>query len=188
MRVSINLLAGSRRVLAGAQAGRDLFAALVANTPASTEPTAWFLDFSGIEVATSSFLRESVIAYRDYTHTSRKNIYPVVANAKPAVLEELEFFLNQRRDAFWCCTLDAAGNCSNARVLGELDPIEKVTLQLVAQMGTASAPELATRERDASKIGPTGWNNRLASLGSKRLIVEHRTGKTKLFNALLETS
>jgi hypothetical protein len=46
-------------------------------------PTLALLDFSGVAVATASFLRESVIGFRDYARQALPNIYPVVANLPP---------------------------------------------------------------------------------------------------------
>ena len=85
-------------VLSGAIPGRRLLSALIAATPSPETPVPVFLDFSGVEVATASFLRESVIGFRDYARLSLPNIYPVVANLAAAVAEELDFFVRARGD------------------------------------------------------------------------------------------
>ena len=58
MRLSIFDLSERQSILAGSAAGRKLLAALIAATPAVDAPEALFLDFGGVKVATSSFLRE----------------------------------------------------------------------------------------------------------------------------------
>jgi hypothetical protein len=96
---------GGQAVLSGAIPGRKLLSALVAATPSAEAPTAVFLDFADIQIATASFLREAVIGFRDYARQSLRNVYPAVANLLPAVAEELDFFVRTRSDVLWNCTL-----------------------------------------------------------------------------------
>ena len=185
MRLSIYELAERRKILAGSAPGRRLLAALIRATPSAGAPEAVFLDFSGVEVATSSFLRESVIGFRDFARSSLQNIYPVVANTTPAVIEELEFFVKHRNDVLWHCALDDEGTVSDARVIGELDTVQRTTFETVVRLGAATAPELAAQS-SGPEIGPTAWNNRLSALAAKGLLIERRNGKTKSFSPLLE--
>lgn len=188
MRLPIQPLTGSRsRVLAGSAAGRKLLAALIDATPAGTTPEKVFLDFDGIEVATVSFLRESVIGYRDFTRASRQNIYPIIANPEPAVLEELEHLVKARNDVLWCCWLDVQDNVVRQQVIGDLDPAQRQTFEKVCELGASTAPQLADHYPDTG-IGTTAWNNRLSGLAAKGLLVETRQGKTKMFRPVLEGS
>ena len=180
----LDLMDGNN-TLSGAVAGRRLLSALIADTPSAAAPTPSFLDFSGVEVATASFLRESVIAFRDYARQSLPSIYPAVANLNPVVAEELDFYVRSRGDALWGCDLDSQGKVIAARLIGDLDPTQRATFNAVLESGTISAPELALRFADA-RIGPTAWNNRLSVLASKGLLVEQRLGKSKSFSSLLE--
>lgn len=180
----LDLMDGSR-ILSGAVAGRRLLSALIADTPSTIDPTPSFLDFGGVEVATASFLRESVIAFRDYARQSLPNIYPAVANLNASVAEELDFFARSRGDVLWSCKLDLQDNVTAARLIGDLDPALRITFDAVLDSGATSAPELATRFED-ERIGPTAWNNRLSALASKGLLVERRQGKSKSFSPLLE--
>ena len=185
MRHELLKMMDGRSVLSGAMTGRRLLAALMSVTPPPAAPTPAFLDFRGVEVATSSFLREAVIGFRDYTRLTLTDVYPVGANLAPAVLEELEFFLRARNDVFWVCDVDVNERASGARLLGDLDPAQRVTFDAVRQLGVVTAPELAARFSDQS-IGPTAWNNRLSSLAAKGVLVERKVGKTKSFSSLLE--
>lgn len=186
LKIEIQLLMAGKQVLSGSADGRRLLAGLVAATPVDA-PQAVYLDFSGIEVATVSFLREGVVAYKDFVRASRQGICPVIANASPAVIEELEFFLEARNDAMWSCSLDGHGEATDRRILGQLDPVQKKTFDLVTLHGYASAPELATGSPD-EKIGTTAWNNRLSALVAKGLLIEERRGKVKVFKSLLGQS
>jgi hypothetical protein len=188
VRLNIKSLADGDRILTGAQPGRSLFAQLVASAPVPSEPEPAFLDFSGVEVATASFLRESVVAFRDYTRSTSANLYPVVANAVEAITEELGFFLRHRGDAVWACDIDAAGVVRNARLLGELDDVQRETFDRVLKLGAASAPTLAAAGGGESGVGPTAWNNRLSNLASRGLLIERRGGKTKTFTPVLEVN
>lgn len=181
------IVGGEQHILAGAASGRKLLAALIDATPSWDMPERVFLDFADIEVATVSFLRESVIGYRDFIRSSHQNIYPVIANANPAVLEELELLLSARADALWCCRLDDQGQPVDHRIIGGLDPAQRGTFESVRELGSASAPELAARFSDQN-IGTTAWNNRLSGLAAKGLLLETRHGKTKVFRPLLENS
>jgi len=185
LRLSIYELAECRDILAGSIPGRKLLSALIAAAPSADMPELVFLDFDNVKVATSSFLRESVIGFRDFARNSLQNIYPVVANATSAVIEELEFFARHRGDVLWRCAIDNEGVVSCASLIGELDPAQRATFDAVVRLGTATAPVLAAQS-SGEGIGTTAWNNRLSALTAKGLIVERRGGKTKSFSSLLE--
>ena len=186
MRFPVQALCQDQTILSGAQSGRRLFAALVGQAVEPRLPEVAFLDFAGIEVATASCLRESVVAFRDHARTTLPNLYPVIANPSPSVREELDFFLRQRKDVMWSCTLDAQGRAGTPELLGVLDEAHRAAFDLVQSLGIASAPDLAARS-DAA-VGPTAWNNRLSQLASRGLLIERKAGKTKTFIPVLETN
>jgi hypothetical protein len=178
-------LSGGQTILSGVQSGRKLFAQLVARAAPPSQEEIAFLDCTGVIVATGSFLRESILAFRDYARSTLPHLYPVVANPAEAVIEELDFLLKHRKDALWICERDPQGQVDKARIIGELDAAHRATFELVAALRTASAPDLANRGDNA--IGPTAWNNRLAYLASRGLLIERRAGKSKTFTPVLET-
>jgi hypothetical protein len=178
-------LMDGQTVLSGAIPGRRLLSVLIAETPSAETPVPAFLDFGGVELATASFLRESVIGFRDYARLSLPNVYPAVANLAAAVAEELHFIVRTRGDVIWSCELDPKDQVVSARLIGDLDPAQRITFDAVQKVGEISAPELATRFAEA-RIGPTAWNNRLSALASKGLLIERRQGKCKSFSPLLE--
>lgn len=184
MKLSILSLAGGQPVLSGVQAGRQLLGKLVAAARPPADPEPVYLDFDGVTVATASFLREGVIAFRDYARATLPALYPVIANASPEVTEELEFFLRHRKDALWTCRLTPAAEVRDPKILGELDEAHRSTFDLVARLGTASAPSLAAQSQEG--LAPTAWNNRLSNLAARGLLIERRSGKTKTFAPVLE--
>jgi hypothetical protein len=174
-------------ILSGAQRGQQLLMKLLellATEP--TAPEAVFLDFDGVEAATASFLRESVLAFRDMARIRRSNIYPVVANANEPVKEDLSELAKSRGGVLLTCNLDANGHVTEPQVIGELDPKQQLTFDLVRKLGNTDAAALREHSGDTSVV-PTAWNNRLAALVGLGLIVEDASsGRTKRYRPLLQ--
>ena len=186
MRISIKELSqGDGETLAGALTGRKIFAKLIERTGGEpTEPEPVFLDFAGVQVATASFLRESVLAFRDDVRR-RSNFYPVIANASELVAEELKVLVASRGDVLMLCSLDAHGVPHQPRLLGELDPKQRMTFDLVQQRGETGAAELMRDYGEAEKTTvQTAWNNRLSALANLGLVVELSQGRTKKYRPL----
>ena len=177
-----------KEILAGSLTGRQMLGFLleqIDGEPESPEPI--FLDFKGIEVATASFLRECILELRDIVRRRWTNYYPVVANANDSVAEELSVLLAQR-DALMLCSLDEKGMPGSPRLLGELEPKQRVTFDLVKKLGEADASELKKGSKDNDVVGQTAWNNRLASLSRLGLLMEMSQGRAKRYRPLpLET-
>lgn len=187
MNIKIRELAdGDGRVLAGAITGRKVFAKLLEYTsrkPPTPEPL--FLDFSGIEVATASFLRETILALRNTVRLQRSRFYPIIANANEVVADELTVLLASRGDVLMLCSLDEKGRPHDARLLGDLDPKQRITFELVQERKETNAAELHQQSDD--KIEQTAWNNRLAALAGLGLIVELSQGRSKRYRPLLRS-
>lgn len=170
-------------VLAGSIPGQQVFLALLKDTVNPTAPSVVFLDFSGVAVATGSFLRESVVAYRSHVREHFSMLYPVVANASQPVIDELTMLLQLRNDAFVACLLGPDDAVSNPRVLGVVDGKQEEALREVLERGETDAPTLAKLTPDQK---PTVWNNRLTALVAKGLLMEVGNGKTRRYRAVLE--
>lgn len=170
---------------AGARVGKCFFGQLVSLTERQNSPTIFFLDFREITVATSSFLRESVLAFRDYCSSSGSNLYPVLANVHPNVLDELRYLLEDRHDALVVCALDESETPVGGCLLGLLEEKQLETLNAVIALREADASELAS-QMSVSQLGITAWNNRLASLSSKRILIEIRRGRTKRYSPVID--
>jgi len=179
---------GGTEVLAGALSGRTVLGKLMAMSkkePAAPEPV--FLDFTGVEVATASFLRESVLAFREVVRGRRSNLYPVVANANDVVHEELVELLKPRGDVLMACKLADDGSVTDAAPLGELDPKQRMTFDLVEDRGETDAGELMRDFGESEGVTrTTAWNNRLSSLASLGLVVEVSQGRAKRYRPLFK--
>ena len=139
------------------------------------------------DVATASFLRESVLAFRNIIRSRRSNFYPIVANAKDAVLDELEELVRSRSDVVLTCKLNERGRGFDFVTVGQLDPKQKLTFDLVQSRGETDAGELMREFGKKEKTKhTTAWNNRLASLASLGLIIELSQGRAKRYKPLFQ--
>jgi hypothetical protein len=188
MQIDMRKVGGSD-VLAGALNGKRLFGKLLAATiqqPLEPEPV--FLDFSKVRVATASLLRESVLALRDVVRGQRSNFYPVVANANTDIRDELrELVAGRRSDVIITCDLTESGTVNNVRIIGDLEPIQRRTFDLVRQIGETDASELMRTHGSTDRTTrTTAWNNRLTSLAFLGLLVEVSQGRAKRYKPLFE--
>jgi hypothetical protein len=182
-KINIYALAGMP-VLSGAPRGSDMFAKLIKQInpePANPEPV--FLDFETIEVATASYLRESIFAFRDFVRARRSTLYPVIANANEAVREELTLLATSSGDVIMSCSLSTDGEVSNSSLIGALDPKQQLAFDLVNQRGETDASELM-RDFGEGLRHATGWNNRLASLAAVGVVIEVSQGRSKKYRPL----
>jgi len=171
-------------VLAGRVDGDNARHKLLSQLGAPDLPTIVVLDFSSVQLATASFLDESVLKLRE--DLSDRPVYLIVSNLLPAVEEELDALLYRAQDAFLAMKCGPDGSFSNAHLLGSLDPKLKDAYERIKEKREASATELHSESRDSENIGPTAWNNRLNVLTSKGLLVEIPTGKSKKYKPLEE--
>ena len=172
-------------VLAGALTGRKALGSLLERIDRDPEqPEPLYLDFRGIEVATASFLRECIVEFRDIVRRRWTGYYPVVANANDSVAEELSILLVPHRDVVMLCTLDNDGIPNSPHLLGELEPKQRITFDLVNRLGEADAGELMRTMDGTDDVGQTAWNNRLASLSRLGLLMELPHGRAKRYRPL----
>lgn len=186
--IRIAELEQGERVLSGMYRGRRLYDRLVSQLPRSVEPLPLFIDFAGVDLATGSYLREGLLELKKYCRNENQKIYPVVANISEDTLQELELALKAYSDAFLVCTLDKRGRVGGVRLLGVLDDKDLKTFQAVVQGKEVDATSLSQRYASEERIGPTGWNNRLAGLVAKGLVMELRRGRAKLYRPVLEVA
>jgi len=185
MRINILKLIGSD-VLAGALSGKKALAKLVELTdqePALPEPV--FLDFAGVNIATASFLREMVLAYRNTVRRRRSNFYPVIANANALVEEELKVLVTSDGNVLMLCSLDENHAPREPRLLGKLDPKQRLTFDLVQRRHETDAAETMREHGENEGVKQTAWNNRLSALAILGLVVELSEGRAKRYRPLL---
>ena len=83
------------------------------------------------------------------------------------------------------CSLDDAKRSSAPRLLGDLDPKQQITFDLVREHRMTDAAQLARDCQDIEHpISQNAWNNRLAALSKLGIIVESNSGRTKYYSPL----
>lgn len=181
--IQIRELAGGDPIIAGSSTGRRLFARLISIATSITDgPAMLVLSFAGIEVATSSCLRECVLEFRQRIRETRPDIYVAVADLSENVEEELYGLLNQVGEAVWAFE-SKRNKLVDQRLIGRLDPRLKETLDSIRSKKKVDAHALWKAEKYPS-VGITAWNNRLATLSKQGLVIETREGKTKTYQSL----
>ena len=174
------------QVLAGAINGRRARAQLLERTAAEpTQAETVYLDFRDSKVATASYLREAVFQFRDEVRQRHSNFYPVIANANDLVAEELRILVAARGDVLMLCSLDEKGKPHQPHLVGELDPKQQLTFDLVRKRGETDAAELMREygESEKTKV-QTAWNNRLSALANLGLVIELSQGRAKRYRPL----
>ena len=181
---------GFAPVLSGAINGRTAFAAMVkAIDQEPPTPTALYLDFADVGVATASYLRESVFALKAYLRNIGAKYYPVAANANDSVYDELLTIANAKNDAIISCRLSFQGAVSDIALIGQLDPKQQMTFELVNELKDADAGRLMQQYGEKEHVtSTTAWNNRLAGLAARGLIREFTRGRAKYYRPVLEVS
>ncbi len=159
-------------ILAGRLSGKRAFVATLEQFPELAEPALVVLDFTGVDLATSSYLSEVLVPLRDHLRLRRQPGYAVAANLSEKVREEIEEQLRRSGDAFLTCT----------------DEKLQETLLLVSRKRETTAAQLYEESRTIDMVGATAWNNRLASLAAKSLVVEILQGRTKKYRPVLEVA
>lgn len=187
MKIDMKALA-SDAVLAGAVAGKAVFVRLIeatANEPA--EPTALIMDFGSVEVATASFLRETVFASKTYMRARQSYFYPVVANLNEEIRDELAMLTEALNDAIISCRISCSGALSNVQLIGKLDPKQQLTFDYIIENRIADANTLKEQLGDTDKAKSTNaWNNRLAGLVARGVIKEFSRGRAKFYKPILD--
>jgi autonomous glycyl radical cofactor GrcA len=173
-------------VLAGSLEGRDFLSRMIQRTGREPgEPEAVLLDFSAIEIATSSFLREAVVRLRDMLRGRRSNFYPIIANANDAVTEELTMLLHDHGDALLSCTTNSKGQPVNVEPIGRMEGIQQRTFELIRERGEIGAVEARDLFPEETAT-VTAWNNRFAALAERGLVIELSRGRLKRYRAVLK--
>ena len=172
--------------LFGVPAGRACLSKLIEEAQETDSAATLFLDFDGIASATVSFLREGPLAFRELLGTRSSNLYPVFANLTPPVVDSLRDYLDLVGDAVFACDLGRDEVPRNTQLIGRLESKQRLTFDAVRIRRETTAAQLAEECGDKEDVGVTAWNNRLAGLVAKRLLVEVRSGRSKKFRLALE--
>jgi hypothetical protein len=146
------------------------------------------VDFKGIESATGSYLKATVVrllqlgaasvnARAEQDPDTWLNVYPLVANLNAELSDELDQVLAIQEVP--CLEVVKAGDDGviAAKLRGPLDRALRETLRAVEELRSATATALSERFAADAKIATTAWNNRLSDLCVRRLVRRRRVGR-----------
>ncbi len=88
-------------------------------------------------------------------------------------------------DAFPACELSADGIMTHPEVLGRLEEKQRYAFDLLRQEGEFDAATLQAIAVSGERVGHTAWNNRLAALAQKGLVIEVQQGRSKTYRPVL---
>jgi hypothetical protein len=167
--------------LVGAGAGREMFREIVGALEINREVGTVMVDLKGIDHVSASYFREAFVAFRNYCRTQGTQV--VFVNAGQSTLEDASLLADQAKDVYLFGDEDRT-EISNVHVVGRLDPKLDTTLKMLLDLGQGDAKTLKERSSEVTVI--TAWNNRLAALVSLGVLVEQRSGKTKIYRPVFE--
>ena len=177
--LSLVELAGSP-VLAGVPEGQGLFSRIVQATASQPPAAIVLLDFSGVRIATASFLRESVAAFRKYARHRASGAYPVLSNVPPPVLDELRLL-----GEVWPVCETEAGQVVRSRIEGNLDPKQRSAFELVDRHGPIDVRGLSELDQ-SDDVQLPAWHNRVRALVERGLVIERSSDRGKLLESILK--
>jgi hypothetical protein len=186
--ISMKDAAGQETILTGASAGKASALAVIKKAGAEpADPCPLLLDFSPVEIATASYLREAVFALKSYLRNAGSKFYPVVANANDKVREELAVIAEARNDVVLAVETGKSGAVIRQALIGSLDPKQATTFEHVKKLKRTDAGTLMEKFGSEEKTtSTTAWNNRLSALVARGLILEYTRGRAKFYQPLFQ--
>jgi len=143
------------------------------------------LDWSAVDLATSSYFGSAVIPIIRMTVVGDLDRYFVFVGLNQTSLEELKLIIEYTGLVVFLGDLDRNGSPRNLRVLGKLESPYAETLTAIQTAESASASVLHKQQhRSGTRIGKTGWVNRLSHLHRLRLIKKHKVGREFVFETV----
>lgn len=184
IRLGIVEIAGAES-LAGAGPGLQLMSKLIAALPPpQSEPQVIFLDARGAEMITASYMREAFFGLRTWIRKERPDLYPVIANAASAIVEDIAI-VAAARGPILTCALDRRGKVSAVQLVGQLDPKARLAFECVNKLRETTVRDLVERQFAEDAAKPTAWNNRLAALVELGLVIETTAGRTNVYRPVV---
>ncbi|HEY4329737.1 MAG TPA: hypothetical protein VGN88_08370 [Phycisphaerae bacterium] len=168
--------------LAGAADGATWIQAVRPRVDAA-QPGLYAIDFTGIRIATVSWLREAVLALCRYAAAIRPEIRFVATGLSQLVRDELEVALEATGSVLIAADLRMDSVLTKPMVLGKLDPALRDTLRAIEDRPEFDATFVS---QAIPGVGLSAANNRLASLEAKGILSSERRGRSRFYRPILE--
>jgi hypothetical protein len=152
---------------------------------ATPEGSTVIFDWSGIEIATASYFGSTVLPLLRMSTTGGMDRYFLHVSLNQNSLDELKLVVEYQNLVVLVGDAGRGDSIRNVRVLGKLEPVYSETFAAIRASQTASATTLHKGQRGQStKIGKTGWANRLSHLFRLRLVKKQRVGRELVFEPI----
>ena len=182
--MNVSMMANFGPHLQGKLPGKKHFAKLCDLLSSVPPSTSIFLDFTGVEVVTGSWVNAMFVPFFQWASDEQNDLFPVICNL--AVKEWLDEFALVAEWTHRCFLVaDGAIPPKRVKVVGPLDPGQKDTLRAVIEFGSVPGAELE-RQWKSETIKATAWNNRLRDLYHKRLIHRERRGREQVYSTVVK--
>jgi hypothetical protein len=182
MHIELASQLGDRR-LQGQPRGTRHFAKICEAVSGVDQGETIYLDFSGAEVLTGSWISAALIQLLRWGADPGIELFFVLCNIPDTdLVDELRYVANHARVVF----LVAPGNAParSATVVGPLDPGQKETLLAVVKAGQVTGAGLE-RLYPGGAVKATAWNNRLKNLHNKRLLMRSKVGREQVYRPVV---
>lgn len=182
IRLSITKVVGSN-MLAGKAAGQKDFPLLLAAIREAPDSATVALDWSEVEIATASYFGATLMPLIRMAISGDLDRYFVIVGMNESCLDELRLVLDLQSHAVLVGEFDRHGRIGKINIVGKIDPSHILTFTSVAAAEAISATELYLRNKaqGQSKIGKTGWINRVNTLYRERLLRRKKIGREFVF-------
>ena len=134
------------------------------------------LDWKGIELATASYFAATILTLIRDLSASDADRYLISVGLNPQCVDDLKLAL-QIQGLVALAGDYKSKSLHNLRVLGTLDESYRESMACLDSQQYYSAAELLKSGCAATKIGKTGWNNRLQHLYGHRVIKRIKVGR-----------
>ncbi len=184
IRIDARRLTGLKTLVGKTGGTRDFpkFMSAVAEAP---DGSTIVLDWSAIDLATASYFGSAIIPIIRMTMIGDLDRYFVFAGLNQTSFDELKLVIEYNQLVVFLGDLDRNGSPRNLRVLGKLESPYAETLTAIQATESASASGLHKQQhRTGTRIGKTGWVNRLSHLHRLRLIKKHKVGRELVFETV----
>ena len=106
----------------------------------------------------------------------------MLVNAESVVQEEILLVARALGSSVVHAIMSSRG-LTMPTLLGELDEAQRETLDLVLDLGEATASDLAAEK---PSVKPTAWNNRLTALVARGVLTEGRRERHKVYQPVVK--
>ena len=173
------------KTLAGTVAGKAFFPKLLEVAADMPVGAVLAIDFRKTDLVTASFFRSSFKPLRDYARR-QADFYLVYVCRERATIEEVQAYAEDVADAFLFADIDATGEFAHPFLVGTIESKQLAALVALGELGEADAPTLLKKFPDPSVSSSNAWNNRLAALSEKGLVIERVEGRSKVYRPILK--